>query len=232
MGYRASIIPSGTNLLPFVPIFLYLAAIVFSWVNYGVFFRFRVSTYGLSLVGAHLAFCIVGTVFYVIVTSMFWIRAARYANKSSQRVRFFLFGISSMFLMKDIPLFVVECVATVQTGWLSGYQGFCFVAQFCFFLLSFIITWISFIWLITTFIEHHWGGRNAQEQLSLGKSLTYPTPAPVPAPPIMIQEEPYGRNTDPKFLVQVNPPRQASGSRGQNGPRISLDQWKDPDAYI
>ncbi|ORC85555.1 uncharacterized protein TM35_000341670 [Trypanosoma theileri] len=232
MGYRASLLPSGTNILPFVPIFLYFAAIVFSWVNYGVFFRNRVSVYGLSLVGAHLAFCIVGTVFYVIVSSVLWVRAARYTNKSSQRIRFILLGISGMFFMKDIPLFVVECVATVQSGWLSGYQGFCFVVQFCFFLLSLIITWLSFIWLITTFIECHWGRTDMQERRSLGKALSYPVPAPVPPPPIMIQEEPYGRNTDPGFLVQVNSPRQVSGSRDQNKSRISLDQWKDPNAYI
>ncbi|KEG10295.1 hypothetical protein DQ04_03921050 [Trypanosoma grayi] len=234
MANLESMLPTGLSLPPLVLVVLYLAAIVFSWVNYAVIFRVNIDLFGRDLVGAYLAFCIVGTVVVLFISSVVWLRAARYTAKQSQRVRLVLYGVCAVFFFKDLPLFVAESISSARYGWQNGYQGFCFVVQFCFFLLALIATWLAFTWLATNFLECHWGERYNHACGLPGNALSHPAAIVITAtpPPMMLQEARDNQDGNPSFLVKVNAPYRASYAGDFRLSGAPLDQWKNSNGYI
>ncbi|RNF16006.1 uncharacterized protein Tco025E_05313 [Trypanosoma conorhini] len=210
MGFLKSVLPPGTSLLPLLLIVLYVVALCFSWANYGAYFRLHLDLYGKGFVAAYLAFCIIGTLVYALVSSVLWLRGAVYASRSSREAQYIITGVSALFFSKDLPLFVLESTALTRHGWRDGFQGFCFIVQLCFFLLPFIVTWLTGVWFATSFVERQWGDGAVRARVTLDEALAQP--APSPPPPLMLRETPQGPGKGLSFLAQASDPRQASSA--------------------
>ncbi|EAN84877.1 hypothetical protein C3747_216g24 [Trypanosoma cruzi] len=230
MAFIKSVLPPGTSFPPVVLMVLYLVAFVFSWANYGASFRPNLSLYGKDLVTAYLAFCIIGTLVYTLVSGALWLRASRYVVRSSHKVRFIIIGVGLLFFFKDFPLFLIESVTLRRYGWRNGFQGFCFIVQLCFFLFPFIVIWLAFIWFITSFLDCQWGTDTAHTHLSLDEALAQPVP--LTPPPLMLHENSCSYDKDPSFLAQLGGQTLASTSHKQTTPEACQDNRRVPVGYI
>lgn len=227
MALCTSILPPGTSAYPLVLILLYFAALAVSWMHHVAYLRFHAATYGEELLAAHLAFCIIGSLAYLLAGSTLWLRAARYATKASDRIRDVVCGACIVFLLKDFPLFVIEFLLLTRHGWQSDYQGSCFIVQFCFFLLMFVTIWLSFLWCVTSLIERRWGGDSALPGVQLSTGVAQQAP-----PAMMLQEKLCNRHTGPVFPPQVGAAPQGSGFQDFGHGRKVGDQRRVRDVHI
>lgn len=209
---------------PLLLVLLYLFAVVFTAVNDGVYFQRNVEVYTAALVQSHLAFTVVGCVVYFFFSCLMWMWAAKYSLSPSQRHWRLCSGVWAMFLLKDLPLLVIEAVAILQVGWEDATQCACFVVQSVFFFGSTVATSLSFAWYVAGVLERITAGATEQERrqyyrVKYGVLLPSSSPPVAPSypPPLMLRE---GFTASPPLTVHVPyaAPYRGNGARAPDSP--------------
>lgn len=195
--------------VPYALLVFYFAMCGFSIGNYVGYFRYHTELYGSSVPRAYLAFVVVGTGAYILFSSMMWLWAAKYSPSPDTRAQRLQWGIWVMFLLKDLPLFIVECHVMIFYGWDSGYQGFVFIMQCIAVLWSFAFTWLSFTWRTAEVLQMYFGSFS-ETTLKTG------------AEQVLIFTPPQAINREPSNFVPSYPP---SGSRGGSPLRQHSNPW-------
>lgn len=142
---------------PLALLILYFITCALTIGNYVGFFRVNSDVYGNGVTRAYLAFTIVGTANYVLISGVMWIWAAKYSHTTKDRTNKLSYGIYCMLLLKDLPLFIIEYHCILCCGWRQPYQGFVFIVQFITFILSFVFAWLNFVWRMSYILEKYCG---------------------------------------------------------------------------
>ncbi len=82
---------------------------------------------GNKLVVAYLAMTIIAVLFYLLVSSVFYMWAWRYPEPEEIAKRRRIYGIVTNLLFSDFPIFLVEVQIVWSVGFATGLQGTCFV---------------------------------------------------------------------------------------------------------
>lgn len=167
--------------MPYVLMVAYFIGCAFSIGNYVGYFRYNYSNmYNSGLPRAYIAFVVIGTATFILFSSVVWLWAAKYSAAPGLRAQRLQWGIWAIFVLKDLPLFVIELSAIMCCGWNSPYQGFVFVVQCIFALFSFSFTWLSFIWRCAGICQRYFGSFH-EVTLKTGAEqvLIFSTPEPM-----------------------------------------------------
>ena len=137
---------------------IYFVGTMLSIAGYVAYFRYHEARYGRDLVQSFLAFTVTGTVTYAVFSAVFWVWAVRYTTDENLRVRRVGYGLMGIFLMHDLPLFVIQSHAVLCCGGLHhGLQGTVYVFQWLEFLISFTFAWQSYTWIVAEFLNDQYG---------------------------------------------------------------------------
>ncbi|KAG5490814.1 hypothetical protein JKF63_00936 [Porcisia hertigi] len=186
-------------LLPPTLIFLYACGLGVSVVNTIIYFQHRRSVYPGALINAHLAFCIIGCLVFLCVSSVMWLRSYKYSHTHAECIWLLCVGLWLMLFCKDLPLMIIETHAFVQVGWQNGTFGDAsFILQTMFFVPSALVSWTTISWYLAGFLERQFGNvmKVALQENMYGRFLDPAAPMQLTAvpkypPPLPIQEMHY-----------------------------------------
>jgi hypothetical protein len=82
---------------------------------------------GERLVNVYLAMSIIAALFYLLVSSVFYMWAWRYPEPEEIAKRRRIYGIITNLIFSDFPIFLVEVNIVWSVGFRTGLQGTCFV---------------------------------------------------------------------------------------------------------
>lgn len=142
---------------PVVLIVLYFIGTMITIANYVAYVRYNAAVYGEDLLRTYLAFTIIGTAAFALVSAVSWLWAAKYVSTPSQRLQKTAIGLFAIFLFHDLPIFSMEWHMILCCGWRNPFQGFCFVKQIMLFLLSFTFGWLSYAYVASGYMNKLYG---------------------------------------------------------------------------
>ncbi|KPI87044.1 putative transmembrane protein [Leptomonas seymouri] len=212
-------------LMPSALIFLYFGGVTVSLVNTAEFFQKRNDVYPSALIAAHLSFCVIGTVAFFCVSSVFWLWSAKYSLTHAERMWRLCVGLWFVFFFKDLPLLIIETHANWLVGWQNGnFMDVSFILQIIFFVPSSLASSATISWYIAGFLERQFGDAmqvalqekedprrvspEVAAQLAVASVLHPPLPlqemhySTTHPPRIYPSSHPYNRSTIPSFLRQ------------------------------
>lgn len=172
---------------PIVLLIIYFCATMLSIANYVAYIRYNEDVYGGSLLRAYLAFTVLGTTTYAIFSGVMWTWAAKYVSTAEQRIAKISYGMFGIFLMHDLPIYIMEYHGILCCGWRNPFFGFVFVIHYITFIISFVFTWLTYAWRMAALMESMWGTgpvlKTGREQIavlpaSVAASIAPPSSAP------------------------------------------------------
>lgn len=95
--------------------------------NYLDWVRHQNSVLGDKLVVAYLAMSIIAALFYLLVSSVFYMWAFRYPEPEEIAKRRRIYGIITNLIFSDFPIFLVEVQIVWDVGFATGLQGTSFI---------------------------------------------------------------------------------------------------------
>lgn len=95
--------------------------------NYLDWVRNQEGALGQKLVVAYLAMSIIATLFFLMVSSVFYMWAFRYPEPEEIAKRRRIYGIITNLIFSDFPIFLVEVQIVWDVGFATGLQGTSFV---------------------------------------------------------------------------------------------------------
>ncbi|ORC92296.1 uncharacterized protein TM35_000045100 [Trypanosoma theileri] len=135
MGVTSRFITFLTFLIHFIHPLLCIA-------NYCAWVCYQDAVLGSSIVNAYLAMSIVAAVFYLFVSSVFYMWAWRFPEPEEVSKRRRIYGILVNLLFSDIPLFVIEVKICWIVQFANGMQGTSFVFTCISLMYSAVRVWI------------------------------------------------------------------------------------------
>lgn len=148
---------TDSSIPPIVLIVLYFIATMLTIANYVAYVRYHNDIYGADFVRTYLAFTILGTATYAIISGVCWTWAAKYVTTSEERFQKIAIGLISIFAIHDLPIFAMDWHMVLCCGWRNGFQGFCFVKQILFFMLSFTFGWTMYTYTAAGYAHKLYG---------------------------------------------------------------------------
>ena len=164
---------------PLALLIVYFITCALTIGNYVGHFRVNTDEYGEGVVRAYLAFTILGTAAYVLLSGVMWIWAAKYSHTTQDRTNKLSYGVYIMLLLKDLPLFIIEYHAILCCGWLQPFQGFVFIIQFIMFIFAFVFAWLNFIWRASYVMEKYCGDGDHELKTGAENLVILPSGSPV-----------------------------------------------------
>lgn len=107
------------------------------WVRY----QSGAGALGDRIVIAYLAMSIVSALFYLLVSSVFYMWAWRYPEPEEIAKRRRIYGVVTNLIFSDFPIFLVEVQIVWSVGFATGLQGTCFVFTCLSMLYSALRVW-------------------------------------------------------------------------------------------
>lgn len=95
--------------------------------NYLDWVRHQESELGDKLVVAYLAMSIIAILFFLLVSSVFYMWAFRYPEPEEIAKRRRIYGIITNLIFSDFPIFLVEVQVVWNVGFATGLQGTAFI---------------------------------------------------------------------------------------------------------
>lgn len=95
--------------------------------NYLDWVRHQDNVLGQKLVVAYLAMSIIAALFYLLVSSVFYMWAFRYPEPEEIAKRRRIYGIITNLIFSDFPIFLVEVQIVWDVGFATGLQGTAFI---------------------------------------------------------------------------------------------------------
>lgn len=95
--------------------------------NYLDWVRHQNDVLGDKLVTAYLAMSIIAALFYLLVSSVFYMWAWRYPEPEEIAKRRRIYGVVTNLIFSDFPIFLVEVQVVWEVGFATGLQGTCFI---------------------------------------------------------------------------------------------------------
>lgn len=133
------------------PVFLlniHFLATIFSWFNWRYFINEEISLLGEQTARLHLAFCVIGTLGFFLVGSLFMYASYRWAaflREKSRRNRM-LSGAAIAYLTHILPLWIMEFGIVWSYGWMTLLQGVHFVFLSVLWVVETLVVWLAYTW--------------------------------------------------------------------------------------
>ena len=112
---------------------------------------------GENLVTAYLAMSIISALFYLLVSSVFYMWAWRYPEPEEIAKRRRIYGVVTNLIFSDFPIFLVEVQIVWDVGFATGLQGVCFIFTCISMLYSGLRVW-TFLMVKVIKIQQPVGG--------------------------------------------------------------------------
>lgn len=100
---------------------------------------------GNTLVTTYLAMSILAALFYLLVSSVFYMWAWRYPEPEEIAKRRRIYGVVTNLIFSDLPIFFVEVTVVWEVGFATGLQGVCFIFTCISMLYSGLRVWTFFM---------------------------------------------------------------------------------------
>lgn len=223
----AGVPESFVALAPLVLMAFYFIGTSLTVANYVGYVRFNEDVYGTAFKRGYLVFTVLGMIAYYLICGPAWLWAAKYSTVYKDRVHRTAIGMFAIFLLHDMPLFVMEWHAILCCGWRNDLQGFVFIIQFMEWIISFCFGWLGYAYVMSGFLQRACGasfGVNGEiassSGLKTGTELIHILPPLSAASTPMLLHSGGGRRSEPAAVpfpgVQDMPPGSA-GSGGRAG---------------
>lgn len=123
---------------------------------------------GKQLVNAYLAMTILSAVFYLLISSVFYMWAWRYPEPEEIAKRRRIYGIIGNLIISDFPIFMVEVQIVWKMQFATPLQGLCFVFTCISFAYSAFRVWT---FVMVKVIKHQAPVAGAQSTYTGGRSF-------------------------------------------------------------
>eukprot|EP01059_Diplonema_ambulator_P000316 TRINITY_DN10260_c0_g1_i1.p1 TRINITY_DN10260_c0_g1~~TRINITY_DN10260_c0_g1_i1.p1 ORF type:complete len:278 (+),score=35.44 TRINITY_DN10260_c0_g1_i1:71-904(+) len=135
MGKGTKLFDSNAQVITLLTLVVQFLHCLLCLSNYLDWVRHQEAVIGLRIVRLYLALTIIAIISYLLISSVFYMWAWRYASSEDAAKRRRIWGIAINLLFSDFPLFCTEVDIVWKVGFVTGLQA-----------LSFIFTCISFIY--------------------------------------------------------------------------------------
>ncbi len=141
-------------------LFLYFISYFVDIVHWWFFVEFEEALFGPMVVQAHLAFNIIGSIFFFIVASPFLFMPYFYKDQMEYKIRrnSTVFAIAISWLFHDMPLFFIEFWIIWNFGWIHVIQGVSMLLIGLSFAVGFFSVWLGYTWKVSKFLQTHFSG--------------------------------------------------------------------------
>eukprot|EP01060_Flectonema_neradi_P020431 TRINITY_DN2796_c2_g3_i1.p1 TRINITY_DN2796_c2_g3~~TRINITY_DN2796_c2_g3_i1.p1 ORF type:complete len:279 (+),score=30.29 TRINITY_DN2796_c2_g3_i1:80-916(+) len=110
------------------------------------------AAYGEDLPRAYIAFIILGMIVYFVIAATLWFWASRYSTTPSDRKNKTLWGIVAMWILRDIPFWIMDYVA-VEKNNDEAIQQISFVISTLSFLVGGVVVWVTYTYRMTSYLN-------------------------------------------------------------------------------
>jgi hypothetical protein len=144
---------------PLVLLNIHFVATIFSWFNWRYFINQEQSLLGDSTPRLYVAFCVIGTVGFFLIGSLYMYAAYRWAaflREKSRRNRM-LSGAAIAYLSHILPLWIIEFSIIWEYGWMTLLQGAHFVFLSMIWICETLLVWLAYTWHASGFLHQKYG---------------------------------------------------------------------------
>ena len=144
------------------PLFLlniHFVATIFSWFNWRYFIANEESLLGSSQPKLYLAFCIIGTVGFFLIGSLYMFASYRWSSflrEKSRRNRV-LSGAAIAYMSHILPLWIMEFGFVWTYGWMTLLQAVHFVFLSMIWIVETLIVWLGYTWHASGLLHEKYG---------------------------------------------------------------------------
>eukprot|EP01062_Namystynia_karyoxenos_P035699 TRINITY_DN26092_c0_g3_i1.p1 TRINITY_DN26092_c0_g3~~TRINITY_DN26092_c0_g3_i1.p1 ORF type:complete len:397 (+),score=127.14 TRINITY_DN26092_c0_g3_i1:92-1192(+) len=139
--FTTSFLSSQTQIITLLTILIHFLHPLLCMANYLDWVRHQGEVIGDSIVSIYLALCIIAILTYLLVSSVFYFWALRYASDEDAAKRRRIYGIVINLLFSDFPLFALEVDIVWDVQFATGLQALSFLFSILSFAYSAIRAW-------------------------------------------------------------------------------------------
>ncbi len=153
---------SAISLPPFqlLLLFFYFVEYFVAIVHWWFFVEFEAALFSESVVNAHLAFNILGSIAFFLIASPFLFMPYHYKDLMEYKARrnYTVLCIAISWLLHDLPIWVIEFWIVWNFGWIHIVQGMSLILVSVAFISGFFAVWIGYTWKMSKLLQTHFGG--------------------------------------------------------------------------
>lgn len=145
--------------LPLVLLFIYFMEYWITGMNWWWFVAFERALFGDNIVNAHIAFCVIGSILFVLFASpvLFWAYYFRAQMPPRTRRNCLIFAMSIAMLFHDFPLWLMEFWFVWQFGWIHILQGVSICVLTVTTGFGLFAVWLGYTWKVSKFLQRYYG---------------------------------------------------------------------------
>jgi len=155
--------------MPLFFLFWYLAEISLSILNWWFFLDVEKQLLGTTVARTHLAFNLVGGFSFLLIAAplMFWTYRYGHRMLTKRRRNRFSLGVLIVYLLRDLPIWIIEFRIVWIHGFMVEIQGVSFIATTMTFLVATVVCWFKYAWRMAKYFQIMYGYMDDPQQRDL-----------------------------------------------------------------